>query len=259
MGKKSVGFIGGGRITRILLEGFRRAGVRFPKVFVSDTNPETLQKLNDMFPYIEIFANDNRTPAETELVFLALHPPAVPDALKDIRGSLRAHSILISLAPKISMAKISEILAGHTRIVRMIPNAPSIVNAGYNPVVFGAGISRSETEELVGLFGALGECPVVKEETLEAYAVLTAMGPTYLWFQWEELARMGVSFGIDPDEARRAISRMIEGGKETLFHSDLTPKEVMDLIPVRPLAEDEEKIREVFRSRLEALYSKLKS
>ena len=259
MGKKSLGFIGGGRITRILLEGFRRAGVHLPKVLVSDTNRETLQKLNNMFPDVEIPPNDNRTPASAGLVFLALHPPAVPDVLKEIRGSLQADSILISLAPKIRMAKISEILGGFLRIVRMIPNAPSIVNAGYNPVAFGAGISQQEKDGLLSLFSALGKCPEVKEETLEAYAILAAMGPTYFWFQWEELARMGGSFGIEPDEARKAISQMIEGAAKTLFHSNLTAAEVMDLIPVRPLAEDEEKIREVFRSRLETLYSKLRS
>lgn len=85
------------------------------------------------------------------------------------------------------------------------------------------------------------------------------MGPTYFWFQWEELARLGEMFGLSVAEARTSLSHMIEGAAKTLFHSDLKMEEVMDLIPVRPLAEDEEKIREVFRSRLEALYEKLKS
>jgi len=259
MKEKSIGFVGGGRIVRILLEGFRRGNIQFQKVAASDTSPEILHKLKGLFPYVEIYPNDNRTPASAELVFLALHPPVLLDVLKDVKESLRADSILISLAPKITMAKISEILGGFARILRMIPNAPSIVNAGYNPIAFGAGISPQEKDGLLFLFSTLGKCPEVKEETLEAYAILAAMGPTYFWFQWEELARLGEMFGMSAAEARTSISRMIEGATKTLFHSDLKLGEVMDLIPVRPLAEDEQKIREVFRSRLEALYSKLKS
>ena len=259
MGEKLIGFIGGGRIVRILLEGFRRGNVRFEKAVVSDTDSEVLHKLKGLFPHVEIRPNDNRTAASAELVFLALHPPVLPDVLKDIKTSLRPDSVLISLAPKIRMAKISEMLGGFSRIVRMIPNAPSIVNAGYNPVVFGTRISQQEKDGLLRLFSALGECPEVKEETLEAYAILAAMGPTYFWFQWEELARLGEMFGMSAAEARTSLSRMIEGATKTLFHSDLKLDQVMDLIPVRPLVEDEDKIREVFRSRLEALYSKLKS
>jgi pyrroline-5-carboxylate reductase len=34
------------------------------------------------------------------------------------------------------------------------------------------------------LLDSLGAHPVVPEETLEAYAILVAMGPTCFWFQW---------------------------------------------------------------------------
>lgn len=257
--EKTLGFIGGGRITRILLEGFKRKGMDFQKVVVSDIDAEVLKTLKERFPIITTECGNNLLPASSDIMFIALHPPAVLPALDEVKSSLKQEAVLVSLAPKITLAKISEVLSGFTRIARMIPNAPSIVSAGYNPVVFGAGINQQERKELLRLFSTLGECPVVKEKALEAYAVLTAMGPTYFWFQWEELARMGEAFGIDPDEVRKAISYMIEGAAKTLFHSDLTPEEVMDLIPVRPLVEEEGRIREVYRSRLEALHSKLKS
>jgi len=257
--EKRLGFIGGGRVTRILLEGFKRKGLAFEKVVVSDINPEALKLLKERVPNSEVVLNNNSLPASGDIVFLALHPPAVLPALGEIRSALRPQTILVSLAPKITLAKISEILGGFSRIIRMIPNAPSLVNAGYNPVAFGDGISRPEKDDLMRLFSALGECPVVKEDALEAYAIVTGMGPTYFWFQWEELVRLGVSFGMKSGEARNAVFQMIEGAVKTLFHSNLDPNEVMGLIPVKPLAEEEERIREVYRSRLETLYEKIKS
>jgi pyrroline-5-carboxylate reductase len=44
-----------------------------------------------------------------------------------------------------------------------------------------------------------------------------------------------------------------------MFESGLTPAEVMNLIPVKPLAEEEPIIKEYYRNRLTALYKKLKS
>lgn len=255
---KTIGFIGGGRITRIILEGFKRKGLAFKRVVVSDINPEVLIHLKEKFPDIMIVPNNNLLPASGDFVFIALHPPAVLLALGEIRFALRLETVLISLAPKITIAKISEILGGFSRIVRMIPNAPSIVNAGYNPVVFGAGVGQQERDELLNLFFVLGECPVVKEETLEAYAVLTGMGPTYFWFQWEELENLGTSLGLEREAARQALSAMVGGAERTYFHSGLTGPEVIDLIPVKPLKDDEEDIRSRFRQRLGPLYEKIK-
>lgn len=255
---KTIGFVGGGRIARIILEGLNRKGPAFEKLVVSDINPEALKLLKEKFPNATVALGNNSLPASGDIVFLALHPPAVLPVLNEIKSSLKQAAVLISLAPKITIAKISEILGGFRRIVRMIPNAPSIVNAGYNPVVFGSGISRQEIDELSRLFSVLGECPVVKEESLEAYAVLAAMGPTYFWFQWEELEKLGAAFGLEREAARQALSAMIAGAERAYFQSGLAGPEVMDLIPVKPLKDDEEDIRSRFRQRLEPLYDKIK-
>jgi len=44
-----------------------------------------------------------------------------------------------------------------------------------------------------------------------------------------------------------------------MFESGLTPDEVMDLIPVRPLGEEEENIKSIYHTSLGDLFDKLKS
>jgi pyrroline-5-carboxylate reductase len=105
----------------------------------------------------------------------------------------------------------------------------------------------------------LGECPEVDESMLEAYAMISGMGPTYFWFQWHHLLSLAVSFGLDQEKARRAINAMIYGAVQTMFQSGLSPEAVMDLIPTKPFKEDEQNIQALYTSRLQALYSKLKS
>ncbi len=138
---KSLGFIGGGRVTGIILEGLDRKDKRPERVFVSDTNSEVLSKLADRFPKIKTSAGDVKDPAGAAIVFIALHPPAVMAGLEGIKGHLKKDAVVVSLAPKLSIAQLSAGLGGFDRIVRMIPNAPSVVNRGYNPVAFSPAFS----------------------------------------------------------------------------------------------------------------------
>ena len=84
------------------------------------------------------------------------------------------------------------------------------------------------------------------------------MGPTYFWFQLFELFELGKSFGLTDKQAWKGIKKMLKGAVETVDESGLTPGEVMDLIPVKPLGEDEAMIRNAYRTRLTGLYQKLR-
>jgi pyrroline-5-carboxylate reductase len=255
---KSLGFIGGGRITGIILEGLDRKDKRPKAVFVSEMNPEVGAKLTDRFPDIKISAGDVKGPASAAMVFIALHPPAVMGSLGGIKGHLKKDAVVVSLAPKLALAQLSAGLGGFDRIVRLIPNAPSVVNKGFNPIAFSTAFSGDEKKEIRKFFEVFGDCPEVKEENLEAYAILTAMGPTYLWFQIEELKEIGLSFGLSAKEVEKALAKMVKGAVKTLFESKRTPAEVMDLVPLKPIGEDEEAIRNIYRTKLKGLYAKLK-
>lgn len=259
MKNRTVGFVGGGRVARIILGGLKKAGDMPEGIVVSDTKRDALEKLQVDYPEIKIMHNNNAEAAGQDLVFLGLHPPVLADALAEIKGSLKPEAIMISLAPKFSIEKLTQLLGGFHRIVRMIPNAPSIIGQGFNPVAYAKTMPVSDRQALQAYFGALGKCPEVEEDRLEAYAVITAMGPTYLWFQLEELNKLAVSFGMTRAEAENGISKMVAGTLTTLFESGMPAAEVMDLIPVKPLGEEEDAIRQIYRSKLDPLYKKLKN
>lgn len=259
MEEKTVGFVGGGMVARIILGGLKKAGRLPSRIVASDTNPDVLKRLQSAFPDIEIAPNNNCEAAAQDIVFLGLHPPALAGSLVEIRDCLRPGAIVISLAPKLSIVKLAEGFGGFDRIARLIPNAASIIGEGYNPIAFSKSFSLQEKEEMQSLLSALGKCPEVEESKLEAYAVITAMGSTYLWFQLHEIRNLGESFGMSAEEAETGVAEMVAGTVRTLFGSGMSAEEAMDLIPVKPLGEDEANIKAMYRARLEPLYKKLKS
>ncbi|HOX04207.1 MAG TPA: NAD(P)-binding domain-containing protein [Candidatus Paceibacterota bacterium] len=257
MSNRTIGFIGGGRVARIFLEGWNRANMLPSNIVVSDCSVEALGKLKIRWPAVQTTA-DSRAAAGQDVVFLAVHPPAVAEVAAAIKGGIKPGALVVSLAPKFTIAKLSELLGGFARLARVIPNAPSVIGAGFNPVAFAPVLTVAEKAELSALLAPLGESPEVAEAKLEAYAVLTAMGPTYLWFQLQALREVAAGFGLSDAEITPALKRMVCGGARTLLESGLTPAEVMDLIPVKPLAEMEAQVAEMYRSRLPALHQKIK-
>jgi pyrroline-5-carboxylate reductase len=156
------------------------------------------------------------------------------------------------------MAKLTDLLGGFRRLARVIPNAPSMVDFGYNPMTFAPALTAADKTQITSLFKPLGECPEVAENKLEGYALLSAMGPTYLWFQLQALREVAAGFGLSEAEIVPAMKRMVCGASRTLLESGLTRAQVMDLVPVKPLAEMEPQVTEMYRTKLPALFQKIK-
>ena len=258
MFRKSVGFVGGGRIARILLTGWNRATLIRTRVVVADPDAHALQRLVSLVGRIEIVPGSNRDAAAQDIVFLAIHPPAFGPVLDEIKMVLKPDAVVVSLAPKLTIARIAEMLGGFDRLVRMIPNAPSLVGAGFNPIAFASTLSADDRSLLSDLLRPLGELPEVAEEKLEAYAILTAMGPTYFWPQFYELQALAEAFGLSPKEAAHGLQAMVVGAMATMHELDMSPENVRDLIPVMPLSETEEMIRQEYRTRLTGLMEKIR-
>ena len=252
----SLGFIGGGRITKIFLQAFKNKNIRSKKIVVFDTNSETTGKLKALFPQIEISTVEQCS--AQDLVFIALHPPVIMETLDKVAPYVSDKSIVISLAPKIKMAGITGKLKTN-KIIRLIPNATSIINNGYNPVSFSGDVSQSEKSDILELFSILGKTFEVPEQKLEAYAIVSAMAPTYFWFQWKKLCDIGEEIGLDKDEARQTVYETMIAAANTLFKSGIADEDVFDLIPVKPMGENEKEIENIFDQKLKGLYGKLTS
>jgi len=257
MQSRTCGFVGGGRIAAIFLEALGGRGLALERVTVSDKDEGVLARLKARFPAITT-TSDNSQAAACERVFLALHPPAMKEVLPSLAGQLRPDAVVVSLAPVLRFETLTALLGGFTRLARFIPNAPSVVGAGYNPVAFAPGLPTEARAELEALLDPLGAHPVVAEDTLEAYAILAAMGPTYFWFQWQTMRELGVSFGLDAAAADAALAAMLDGAAKTLFGWGRSYEQVVDLVPVKPLAEAEPGIRATYTDTLTRLHAKLR-
>lgn len=254
--KKSIGFIGGGRVTRIILQSFRNKNAEFSSIAVTDNNSDVTARLINSFPEVKVV--DAKEAASQDLVFISLHPPVIMDMLDMVKDNFKPGAVIISLAPKITTGKIASKAGNVKNLARLIPNATSYINEGYNPIAFSDSFDRNEKDELLRILKLMGKTFEVPEEKLESYAIMSAMLPTYFWFQWKELTDIGNKIGLTEKESRDAVNETLISSLNLMFKSGLTPAEVIDLIPVKPIGEHEAQINEIYRTKLPALFEKIK-
>jgi pyrroline-5-carboxylate reductase len=254
--KQSIGFIGGGRVTRILLQAFSNKNVKFNSVVVADTNSEVTSRLKIGYPFISV--ESASVAAAQDVVFISLHPPVIMDTLEQLKNNFKSSSTIISLAPKINIAKISLKLGHVKNIARLIPNATSYINDGYNPVYFSTGFDKAEKDSVLDILRNLGHTFEVAEEKLESYAIVSAMLPTYFWFQWKYMQEIGIKTGLTESESEEAVHQTLLAAINLMYTSELKPEEVIDLIPVKPIGEHEQQIAEIYNNKLLGLYEKIK-
>lgn len=93
---------------------------------------------------------------------------------------------------------------------------------------------------------------------LESYAVVSAMLPTYFWFQWKKMIDIGVETGMTEHESKEAVRQTLLSSIHLMFDSGLGYEQVTDLIPVKPIGDHEEEINQLLEKKLLSLYMKIK-
>ena len=255
MKTNALGFIGGGRITKIFLQAFANKKVDFTSVIVFDTNAETVAALQKRFPFIK--SGSLEEAASQQAVFIALHPPMIMETLDKMAGIVAEDALVVSLAPKITLEKMASKLKTKA-IARMIPNATSYINEGFNPITYGNEMAEADKLQANLLLKTLGQTFETDEAKLEAYAVTSAMLPTYFWFQFLEMEKIAQQTGLTSEEASLSVKTTLQNALNLYFNSGLTPAEVIDLIPVKPIGEHQEQITEIYQTKLMGLFQKIK-
>lgn len=254
-----IGFIGGGRITNIMLKVFHRNELEFKGLSVYDPVSAKRDELSVFYPEILAADSAKELAGSADIIVLAVHPPVFAETLDEIAGMISPGKYIISLSPKFSISRIQQLLGQNLPVARVIPNAPSVIGEGYNAYAVSDSVSPQQLDILKSLFKPLGRLVAVEEHKLEAYATFTGMGPTYLWFVFHEIYQQALQCGFSDQEARTALNAMIRGASETLFQSDLSFEQVLDLIPAYPMKPNEETIKNIYAEVISALYKKLSS
>lgn len=115
-----------------------------------------------------------------------------------------------------------------SRVIRVMPNTPAIVNQGCSVFVRGTMATEADAELTQNLFEAIGTCEEIPESFMDAVTGLSGSGPAYVFVMIEALADGGVRMGLPRDLAYRLASQTVLGSGQMVRDSQRHPGQLKD-------------------------------
>jgi pyrroline-5-carboxylate reductase len=173
--------------------------------------------------------------ADCGIVVLAAPPLEIRKILQTIGSRLGHRPVVISFAGAIPLSLLEAALPAGVPVVRANPNSPSIVGAGYNPVVYGARINGAARELADRFLGLFGDSPAVQDGEMNLYTAITAVGPTYFLPIFDAMISAGIAGGLSPTAAVAAAVETARGSAEMIAKRPETPEQLKLFTGLRPL------------------------
>jgi pyrroline-5-carboxylate reductase len=242
--------IGAGAIGGAVIDRLIAVGIAPSAIVACETRAERRQELTTRYAVRTSATPDDA--AAADLVVLAMPPGAITAVLDAVRGGGGGGRVVVSFAGGVPLPYIEARLAPGTAVVRVNPNSPSLVGAGFNPVTYGRHATGAARALADAFLAVLGRSPEIADDRMNAYTALTAVGPTYFLPVFDALITVALEAGLDRRAAMeaavataRATADLVEGRAES-------PGELKLITGLRPLQDEAvaELVREAARAAL---------
>ncbi|SHK05161.1 pyrroline-5-carboxylate reductase [Rubritalea squalenifaciens DSM 18772] len=227
-----LGLIGCGKMGRALLEGALKAGiVKAEDVYVSSRTAETRQALSDELGVnavesnVEVVQNSNA-------VYLCTKPHIIPLVLVELNEEPECLNdvLLISAAAGLTLETLESPLPHGTRMVRCMPNTPSLIGKGAAAYTLGTHANDADAETTCKLLGAAGSVIEVPEKLMDAVTGVSGSGPAYVYTFIEALADGGVFEGLPRQQALELATQTVLGAASMVAETGLHPAILRDMV-----------------------------
>ncbi|XP_055315166.1 uncharacterized protein LOC129575489 [Sitodiplosis mosellana] len=223
-----IGFIGGGKIAQAMAKGFIKAGLTKADRVTASVHPSDQLSL-DAFKALGAKTITENPPvvSESDVVFVSVKPGVVPTVLQEIK-SIAANKLFISVAMGITIAQMENVLPQTSRVIRVMPNTPAIVNQACSVFVRGSHATQNDADIAHSLLQSIGTSEEINEDMMDAVTALSGSGPAYVFVMIEALADGGVKMGLPRDLAYRLASQTVLGSGQLVRDSGIHPGKLKD-------------------------------
>lgn len=240
---KRVAVIGAGNIGRILLERLLDAGLSAEQIVICDSDPARAEEASRRFGPRACSLTEEPL-LRSDVILLTAPPKATLDILKALAPNLRQGQIVISFAAAVSMSRLEAVLPSGVMVARVMPNAPSKVGKGMNPVAFGSSVTPEARQVIEAILQTLGESLEVRDEQMNWCVGLTGAAMRSLLPALEGMVQAGVEAGFAEADARHIAAQVMLGTAALTLESGLSIDEIKSLTPMETL--DEAALRQIF-------------
>ncbi|MFJ7975868.1 pyrroline-5-carboxylate reductase [Peribacillus sp. NPDC096379] len=225
---KQIGFIGCGKMGQAMVEGMIRAGVvPADSIKVSTSSEATLFKVTEKLR-VQGSLNNKDIARFADFLFLAVEPSSYAKVVEEVKHDVKEDSVIILLAAGISIQTVESAFGKSVKVVRTMPNTPSLVREGMTAFAINESITEEDLANVKDILNAFGKTELLKEELMDAVPAISGSSPAYVYMFIEALADGGVRDGIPRKQAYKMAAQAVLGAAKMVLETEKHPGSLKD-------------------------------
>lgn len=220
---KHISFLGAGNMAEAIFSGLLDAGtVNADEITAADPKGARLEALHARYG-IRTRSDNRQAAAEADIIMLAVKPQQVPAVLQELKASADSAPLWVSIAAGVPTQLFLDALGPSTRVIRVMPNTPSLVRHGVSAISRGGAATDEDEAAVTAMFSAIGVTAVVPETQLAAVTALSGSGPAYFFRFVEAMIEAAQAAGLPESVASQFAAHTALGAAQMMVKSEEGP------------------------------------
>ena len=228
--EKKIGFIGCGNMGTAMIQGILESGKCPPQeMMISCRTKKTLEEKKAQFG-VQISTDNRDVAAFADILFVAVKPQFYAEVLEEIKDLLTEEQILVSIAPGKTLVWFDEVLGRNLKVIRTMPNTPSMVKEGMMGMCAGARVTDEDMALVRDLCSGFSQTEVIPEHLMDVVTAVSGSSPAYVFMFIEAMADACVKHGMPRQAAYEFVAQTVVGAGRMVLETNEHPGMLKDKV-----------------------------
>lgn len=225
-----LGFIGCGNMGKAMVKGILSSGrADKSEIMVSAKSAKTTDAIKEECGILAGASNKD-VAAFADVLFLAVKPQFYDEVLDEIKDSIEDNKIVVTLAPGKTIAYICEKLKKEAKVIRTMPNTPSMVLEGMMGMCPSEAVTDEELEAVRNICSGFSKTEMVPERLMDVVTAVSGSSPAYVFMFIEAMADAAVLGGMPRAQAYKFAAQAVLGSAKMVLETGMHPGELKDMV-----------------------------
>ncbi|MBN2618275.1 MAG: pyrroline-5-carboxylate reductase [Spirochaetales bacterium] len=191
-----------------------------------DINPERVNLFKDSFNNSQIYNSIEELCIDSDFIVLAVKPQVIESVFVSL-NSFKGIAVSIIAGKSIEFLKSG---LPNAKIVRVMPNTPSLVGAMAAGVSFDKGFNQVEIVRVMDFLQCSGEAIEVSESQMDAVTGISGSGPAFVARIIQKFINAGISQGLTPETSRKLAVNTFLGTAKLILEKDMDIDNLINMV-----------------------------
>ena len=227
---KKIGFIGCGNMGGAMLAGILDSGKCAPEdILVSVSSEQSAAAKKEKYG-VTVLVDNCAVAAKSDILFLTVKPQYYEQVIGEIKGSVSDDAIIITVAPGKTLTWLSEQFGGSHKIIRTMPNTPSLVKEGMMGMCANEQVTEEEIALVRDICGGFSRTELVAEHLMDVVTAVSGSSLAYVFMFIEAMADAAVAGGMPRTQAYTFAAQAVLGSARMVLETGKHPGELKDMV-----------------------------